>query len=154
MWIRLSVILFALALQASFPARNTQTLRQRYGHPVSETFLIRPGVVVSASYGASGSTCELVISPKEPNGDMIKRWPGSDTIDYKLLGEIEDELVPEPEGGKYKMGSFLNITCLPDNDCQGASTDWENIVMYRNAGEAGARYEVIQWKRDECSHKT
>jgi hypothetical protein len=150
MWFRLSVILFALALQASFPAKNTQTLHQRYGQPVSETFLIRPGVVVSASYGASGSTCELVISPKEPNGDMIKRWPGSDTIDYKLLGEIENELVPEPERGKHKMGSFLDIMCLPENDCQGTSEDWENIVMYISAGKAGARYEVIQWKRDEC----
>lgn len=93
MWFRLSVILLALALQASFPARTTQTLRQRYGQPVSETFLIRPGVVVSANYGASGSTCELVISPKEPHGDMIKRWPGSDTIDYKLLDKIKNGLV-------------------------------------------------------------
>jgi hypothetical protein len=84
---------------------------------------------------------------------MIKRWPGSGTIDYKLLKEIEDELVPAHERGKFKIGTFLDVTCLPENDCYGAEENWENVVMYRNAGKTGARYEVIQWARDECGHK-
>jgi hypothetical protein len=152
MWLRLSSILLIVAFPASFPAKSTRTFRQRYGHPVSETFLVRPGIVVSASYGASGDTCELVISAKQPVG-VIKTWPGSKTIDYKLLKEIENELVPTNERGKFKISTLIDITCPPENDCHGTSEDWDKIGIYTNAGEAGARYEVIQWNRDECPRK-
>jgi hypothetical protein len=152
MWLRLSVILLALGLQGSFPAKTPDTFRQRYGNPVSETFLIRPTIVVTARYGTSGNTCELVISPNEPGG-MIKRWPSSEEIDYQLLGKIEDELVPKLERGEYKMGTFLDITCFPEDDCAGSQEDWENIVIYKNAGKTGAHYEVIRWNRDECGQK-
>jgi hypothetical protein len=151
MWLRVSSILLILAFPASLPVKNTHTFRQRYGNPVSEEFLVRPGVVVSASYGASGDTCELVISKKQPDA-TIKRWPGSETTDYDALKTIEDELVPTSERGKFKISTFINITCLPENDCQGAENDWERVGMYTNAGKR-ARYEIIHWKRDECSGK-
>jgi hypothetical protein len=153
MWLRLCVILVALAVQGSFPAKTSQTLHQRYGQPVSETFLVRPGIVVTASYGVSGNTCELVISPKEPD-ELIKRWPGSDTIDYKLLKELDDELIPTTARGKFKIGTFVDSFCLPENDCVGSEENWENVVMYTNADKGGkaARYGVIQWHRDECAH--
>lgn len=103
-WLRLSVVLLALALQSSFPARTPETLRQRYGEPTSETFLIRPGIVVSATYGPSRATCELIISPKEPDV-VLRKWPGSGEINYDVLEGIEDELVPKPARGKYKVGT-------------------------------------------------
>ena len=98
MWLRLSVVLLALAGQSSFPAKSSETFRQRYGQPVSETYLVRPSIVVSASYGPSGKICELVIKPKEPDA-MIKSWSGSGSgeINYKVLGEVENELVPKSE---------------------------------------------------------
>jgi hypothetical protein len=107
---------------------------------------------VSASYGASGDTCELVVSKKQPDA-LIKRWPGSETIDYKVLKEIEDDLVPMNERGKLKIGTFVDMICLPENDCQGTENAWQKVSIYTNAGEMGARYEVIQWTRDECSRK-
>jgi len=149
MWLRMSVIFLALAVQASFPAKTSQSLRQRYGQPISETFLVRPGIVVTATYGKSGNTCQLVISPKEPNG-LIKSIPDSDTIDYKLLKRIENELVSVPERGKYKMGTFIDLMCPPPNDCWGTQEDWKNVVIYTNSGKTGARYDVIKWTRDEC----
>jgi hypothetical protein len=159
MLLRLSLILLALALPASFPAESTQTLRQQYGQPVSEAFLVRPGIVVTATYGPSGKVCELVIGPKESD-EMIKKWPGSDTVDYDLMDKIEHELVPKSERGKYKGATAISLFCPPENDCFGMSEDWEKITTYVNsgktvnAGEKGARYEVIQWKRSECGHKT
>jgi hypothetical protein len=141
-----------LIFPASFPVKTTSSFRQRYGQPLSETFLVRPGIVVSASYGASGDTCELVISRKQPDAE-IKRWPGSETIDYKLLKEIEEELVPINERGKFKIGGFDDIFCAPTFDCIGSSEGWEKVGTYTNAGDTGARYEVITWNRDECSRK-
>ena len=154
MWLRLSVVLLALAGQSSFPAKSSETFRQRYGQPVSETYLIRPSIVVSASYGPSGKICELVIKPKEPDA-MIKSWSGSGSgeIDYKVLGEVENELVPKSERGEYKIGGFVNYFCMPENDCVGTQAEWENIHTYTNAGKAGGRYEVIEWNRDECPHR-
>ena len=153
MWSRLSVLLFALAVQGSFPASSTQTLRQRYGQPLSETFLVRPGIAVTATYGANGDTCELVISPQEKEADaMIRRWPGSHEIDYKLLENIEEELIPTSERGGFTISTFHNDICLPENDCFGEDNDWTKVVIYSNAGKTGARYAVIQWHRQGCSH--
>jgi hypothetical protein len=157
MWWRLSVILLALAFQTSFPAHSTDTLRQRYGQPVSETFLVGPGIFVSATYGTSGNTCELVIGPgtkePDPNNKMMKRWPGSDPIDDNVLQEIGNELVPKSERGDYVIGTFMNVFCLPENDCAGVKEDYQNLAIFRsNAGVKGAsRYETIRWKRTECA---
>lgn len=149
MWLRASVIFFALAFPVSFPAKTSQTLRQRYGQPISELFLVRPGIIASARYGPSGNTCEVVISPKQPD-QLIKRWPGPKALDEKVLEEVEEELIPKSGRGKFKIGSFLDAICLPENDCQGSENVWENVSIYTNAGKDGARYGVIQWLRDEC----
>lgn len=144
----LGLIILAVAIQGSFPSRTPQAFRKRYGNPLSETFLVRPGIVVSAIYGASGNTCELVIIPKDP--EMIFTAPNSRTIDNKLLEEIEDELVPEAERGKFKITNILDISCRPENNCAGIEYDWEKVVIYRNDGETGSRYGIIKWNRHEC----
>jgi hypothetical protein len=144
----LGLILSAVALQGLFPAKTPETFRKRYGKPLSETFLVRPGVVVSVAYGASGDTCDVLIVPRGSSDIFLRR--GSDTINYKLLEEIENELAPENIRGKYIIGTFLDITCEPDNDCAGTQRDWKNLVMVSNAGENGARAEEIRWNRDEC----
>ena len=163
MWLRLGVILSAVALQVSFIAKSPETLRQRYGKPLSETFrqrhgkllsetfLVRPGIVVSASYGETGQTCELVIKPK-PRDPTINE-PGSGSIDDDVLQEIEDELIPKPERGKHIMDTFINIICLTGDDCAGVQSDWQKIMIYRNNAAKATRYEQIRWKRAECRKK-
>lgn len=146
--------LIALIAQIAFPSKSGHTLRLRYGQPVSETFLVRPGIVVSATYGKSGDVCELVISRKQQPNWMFKRWPGSGGIDNKTLDEIENELVPPAERGKFKISTLMGlVTCLPDNDCAGTAEDWEKIGTYRNAGSPNPRYETIQWNRPECARE-
>ncbi|MFZ3215067.1 MAG: hypothetical protein WA192_03315 [Candidatus Acidiferrales bacterium] len=148
MWTRAAAVLLAILFQVSFPAKTPEALRRRYGKPISEAFLVRAGVAVTATYGASGETCSLMIEPRETLGRSVK--PESPIIEEKLLEEISKELVPEEDRGKYKMGTFLDITCLPDNDCAGVQEDWTKLVIYRNSGEKGTRYETIKWKRAEC----
>jgi hypothetical protein len=151
---RLILFFVALALPVSFPAQSARSLRDRYGQPLSETFLVRPGIVASAAYGASGKVCELVISRQQPDG-IIKRWPASEDIDNSLLKNIENELVPIGERGKFKIGTLLGlVTCLPENDCHGAAEEWEKVGVYRNIGRTGSRYETIHWKRAECAENT
>lgn len=93
----------------------------------------------------------MKIEPIDSVGTSVT--PNSPIIEEKLLQEINEELVPEKERGKYTMGTFLNIVCLPDNDCAGVQEDWGQLVIYRSSGENGTRYERIKWKRGECGVK-
>ena len=68
-----------------------------------------------------------------------------------FYGGLKDELVPKPERGKHNIDMFLDIVCLPENNCFGVKSDWENVSIYRNSGKAGPHYSKIAWKRKECS---
>ena len=147
MWLRLlGLPVLLLALQASFPPDTSQTMRQRYGSPVSETYLIKPGVVASATFGASGHVCELVVSPE--NRDAVKS--GNRKFKPEELTQVIDELVPLNERGEPIGGGFFNARCLPDDDCAGTISDSEKVSIYRNGGNDGERYATIHWTRDEC----
>jgi hypothetical protein len=47
----------------------------------------------------------------------------------KEVNTVLDEIAPKDERGKYKMGTFLNVICLPDNDCSGVSEDYERLAI-------------------------
>jgi hypothetical protein len=71
MWLHLGIVASLFVLAASFPADTGPTLHERYGRPISETYLVRPGIVASARYGGSGHVCEIVLSPRKPSS-LIK----------------------------------------------------------------------------------
>ena len=153
MWLRLSLLCLFLAVQTSFPGNTGETIRQFYGPPVSETFLVRPGLVVSISYGKKGQVCELFISPQKPT-TLIKSANQTKVIDSKLLTEIIDELVPENERGRGVSGDFLNIRCLPSDDCAGTGSNCEKISIYRNGSSNDEHYATIQWHGADCASQT
>lgn len=155
MWIRATAVLLGILLQGSFPTQTSEGLRQRYGKPISETFLVRPGIAVTATYGESSETCSLSIEPRQTFGTPVK--PGPPFIEEKLLKEISEELVPEKDRGEYKTGAFLNILSSSANDSgpaipalSGVQEDWANLVIIRISGEKGISSETITWTRAEC----
>lgn len=139
------ILLSAFIFQRSFPANTAQTLRERYGQPISETYLVKPGIVAAASYGPSGHICKIVVSPE-------RLW--NRTFESKQLTEIIDELSPVDERGKLLMGTFLDVVCLPTNDCFGTASSYERINIVRNGGTDAERYATIEWLRDECRNIT
>ncbi|HTU34616.1 MAG TPA: hypothetical protein VMF66_12510 [Candidatus Acidoferrum sp.] len=145
-------ILLLSTAEVIFPAKNSRTLRQRYKEPVARTFLVRPGVVARASFGKSGNTCELVIKRGE-GSSAIKGDHANDVVGYKLLEQIENELVPLSDRGKYVMGTFLDLICIPVNDCAGTEEDWKKVSIYTNSGDGGANYALIHWNRKECGKR-
>ena len=120
-------------------------MRQRYGPPIAETYLIKLGVVASVTFGASGQVCEIVVSPEET--DPVKRLKA---FKHQELSDLIDELVPVNERGTPMFAGFFNATCLPDNECAGTYSDSEKVSIYRNGGADRERYATIQWTRDEC----
>ena len=134
-----------LLLQASFPADTAQSLRQRYGPPISENFLARPEVVATASYGASGHVCEIVVRPE-------RLW--NSTLGSVNVRDIIDELVPPRERGKRQIPVFVHGVCFPTMDCEGSEDNWEKVTVFYNGNAGNERYAQIHWRRDECRPET
>ena len=137
-------IMLLLLLTCAIAAGQTgDDLRQKYGAPISETFKVRPDIRVTVSYDKKGKVSEMVVEP-QLDGTIIKsRYR---RIKSEMLKEVIDELVPLSQRGKLILGSFLNLACLPENDCYGASEEFERVIIYRNGGNDEHRYAVIQWK--------
>jgi hypothetical protein len=138
-----AAIIILLACASVF-AQTKDDLRKKYNEPISETFVVRTGVTVTATYTPTGQIKELLIAPQLPS-DLIKSK--GKTLSYDSLKEIIDELVPPKVRGKQIGGTFFTVICLPSNDCGGSFVDYENLTIYYNAGNDGANYAVIQWRK-------
>lgn len=127
--------------------QTSNGLRQKYGAPISETFKVRPNTIVTVTHAKTGEVCEMFIAPQLPSTPI--KSTGA-VLKSKGLNEVIEELVPASQRGKLLMGSFLNLTCLPNNDCAGTGEDYERVYIYRNGGIDAHRYATIQWKGSAC----
>jgi hypothetical protein len=140
---------FTLAFSLALIVQSQGSLRQKYGSAMRESYLVRPGILVTVMYNKDKEVCEMLIEPQPPS-TLIK---SSDVkLESKVLNEIIDELAPKAERGKHLLSSFLNLTCLPRNDCAGTDETYERVVIYRNGGVNAHRYATIQWKKPGCGN--
>ena len=138
-------ILIAVLACMTILAQSKDQLRQKFGEPVSETFLVRPGITATASYAPNGKAAELVISPLNPS--VIKSR--STTLSRESVEAVIDELVPMSQRGKFVIGEFEDIICEPANDCMGSSAHYENVTIYYNSStkQGQITYAVVHWKK-------
>lgn len=140
----MKALVILLIMCTAVVAQSRDDLKRKYGQPVAETFLIRPGIIVTASYNSTGQVTELLIAPHLT--DLIKSRSGG--VSHETLKEVIDELIPMSERGRGLIGGFLNIGCMPQNDCYGSYNDYEKVIIYYNAGRHGdVNYAVIRWKK-------
>jgi hypothetical protein len=150
---RIAIILLLTAVVAT--AQTSSTLRQKYGQPTfetyngrptSETYNVRPNIKVTVRYTKGGDVCEMFIAPlsetKDGKPSLMKSRP---------LDEVIDELVPKEQRGKYLMGTFLNITCLPNNDCFGVEENYRKLLIHRHGSTDAHPYAFIRWKNRTCA---
>ena len=142
-----------LALMSCFAAmgQTSADLRQTYGAPVSESFKVRPEIVVTSTYDNAGNIAEMTIEPQSDVGLIKSRYR---RIKSQALKEIIDELAPPKVRGKFIKGTFVDMICLPENDCFGISDEYENVIVYRNGGNDEHRYATIQWKKRKAQTPT
>ena len=139
----MKLVLILLILCGGVVAQSRDDLEKKYGEPISETFLLRPGIIVTASHNSNGQITEMVIAPLVT--DLIKSKGNG--LKRDALKQLIDELVPLSERGTPQIGGFLNIACLPENDCYGSYDSYEKLTVYYNAGKTGnVNYVVIKWK--------
>ncbi len=141
--------LFAILLICiSVNAQSQEELHKKYGSPISETLTIRPGVFLTINYDETGDICEMIIHPQQLTLNLNS--PTTETMQSTTLTEIIDELVPKNQRGKLIMGTFLNIVCLPSNNCFGSMSTYERVTILRNGGDDKERYAKIRWEGKTC----
>jgi hypothetical protein len=154
-WFGMSAsIVFLAAVQSSSSklgttatVQNRETVQRLYGSPVSEVYRTAQDLMINSSFAPSGNLCRAQIT-----SDVNAR------ITDRQLDAVLNELVPEEVRGKYKLGTFLNITCLksgelavdPCRECSGVSEDYErvNITKYGNTNQYSS--VEIAFHRPEC----
>ena len=140
----MKTLLIALITCTLLVGQTRNELKRKYGELVSETFTVRPGVAVTATYGPAGRIVELLIAPENP---ALIKSRGQSIMTKEVAAAIIDELVPKAERGRYVVGEFDLITCLPEDDCNGVSEHYEKLTIYYNAAPEGkVHYAVVRWK--------
>jgi hypothetical protein len=131
-----------LGATGTLSGQSREELRRKYGSPISETFIVRPGITVTATYETGGRIIEWLISPQITD---LEKSRGR-TLNGDAVKAILDELVPASVRGKPLVSSIRNVTCLPANDCGGSDQIYQNVRIYYNSGgKAGLSYVVVQW---------
>ena len=69
-----------------------------------------------------------------------------DELKTKLLNEVVDEILPKEKRGKNIINGFVNLGCLPDDDCFGTFERYEKVSIYFNGNSH--RYARITWRKD------
>lgn len=150
---RIAIILSLLAVVAT--AQTSSTLRQKYGQPTSatysgrptsETYNVRPDIKVTVRYTKGGDVCEMFIAPtsetKDGKPSLLKSQP---------LDEVIDELVPKEQRGKHLTDTFLDIICLPKNDCFGVDWNYQRLTIHVHGSTDAHPYASIYWKHRTCA---
>jgi hypothetical protein len=136
------ILTIAVLPVGTLAAQSRDELRQKYGEARSETFSIRPGIQVTATYAADGRVTELLISPASDAGLIKSRGNG---LSRDAMNAIIDELVPLAARGKFVRGEFIDMICLPADDCVGSSRTYEKVSIYYNAAPEGRVYYAVVW---------
>lgn len=63
-FILMIAVVLTLPGTGTFAGQSRAKLRRKYGVPISETFLVRPGITATATYGTGGRIIEYLISPQ------------------------------------------------------------------------------------------
>src|SRR6266478_1918427 len=87
----MKILLILLLFCTAVGAQTKDELRKKYGEPFSETFVVRSGVTVTATYEPNEQVKELLIAP-QPSSELIKSKPAA--LSYDTLKGIIDELIP------------------------------------------------------------
>ena len=130
----------ALALSSLAAAQNRADLRQHYGHAVGEVYRTSNHLTITAYFDEHGNICREHIESENRGRRMTD----------KEVNTVLDEIAPKDERGKYKMGTFLNIICLPDDDCAGVSEDYERLAITKIGSTNEYRYVSILYYSAEC----
>jgi hypothetical protein len=131
-----------LAFASLVSAQNRTDLRQHYGDAIGDVYRTSNHLTVTAYFDEHGNICREHIESENRGRRMTD----------KEVNTVLDEIAPKSDRGNFKMGTFLNIICLPDNDCAGVSEDYERLAITKIGSTNEYRYISIVYHSAECKH--
>jgi hypothetical protein len=134
-----------LALASPLHAQSPSDLRQRYGAPVGESYLVRPGIVATVTYTADGRACEVEIDPVHRRG--AAGAPGAG-----MAPEVVDELIEELAPG-WARGALQQAWDAEAGRRGGRGGEYEHayvIALTQDEGR-GITHVTITWKDAPCA---
>jgi hypothetical protein len=144
----MKALLTVLFICTTLSGQSQKEVHQKYGTPITETFAVGSGIFVTISYAETGDVCEMIIHPQQLTSSLD--YPITKTMQTKALIEIIDKLVPTSQRGKWVIATFLNVECLPLNNCSGVEDDYKRVTIIRIGGTDQERYARIRWKARSC----
>ena len=129
-----------LAFSSLVSAQNLTDLRQHYGDAIGEVYRTSNHLTVTAYFDEHGNICR----------EHVEFENRGRRITDKEVNAVLDEIAPKSDRGNFKIGTFLNIICLPDNDCGGARDDYERLAITKIGGTNEYRYISIDYHSAEC----
>jgi hypothetical protein len=148
----LIVALLMVFFSAAVLAQTADELREKYG-PSEEVYVrrsgyvIRPDVLMTASFGEDGQMWEMVVEPKRVTDAGIDQ---SKLMSPEEVAEIVDELVREGQRGRRGRAISFRSSCVEVD-----SEDYERVSIYRYwacnlKGARGIVSVKIVWKKQQC----
>lgn len=126
--------------------QTSQGLRQRYGNPDVERYVVRPGIVMTV-FAKDGQPCEVVI---EPWHSLISNDTSLKLIPSDKVTEILDEVLPLTQRGKLLRDISFTGGCNLIRTC-----DYEMVTIIRTircTSDGGAWESPMQvrFKTSRC----
>ena len=138
--IMLTGISAAFAISSLAHAQNRTAIRRLYGGAIGEVYRTSNGLTVTAYFDTQGNLCREHIESENRGRRMTDNEVNS----------VLDEIAPKDERGPYKIGTFLDVICLPDNDCDGVSEDYARLSITKIGSTNEYRYVSIIYHSAEC----
>lgn len=148
---RIFIGCLVLAVTSGAVGPSSMEIRNRYGAPNMERFTARPGIEVSAEYGADRLACDVVVEAPRPLLDTGP-FERPQMIPSKAVSEILDEIAPVAIRGKQINQSSFQSGC----NAVVTLMEYENVVISRLLApcDSPSRDQevraTVSFKRDAC----
>ena len=146
MRLRLLLTIF-FTVAASCTAQTRDSLGAKYGRPTSETYDSGEGVMLTATFDDHGATCSVLIDRRGRSGNTPS---STETLSDAVANRVLDDVAPMNSRGKYIIGTFLDVICMPDDNCFGSSQEYENLTITWIGNKDHYRYVYVNYKRTNC----
>jgi hypothetical protein len=150
--IRVSVLIATFSV-LQVQAQTSYDLAAKYRQVT--TYEVRPGILMTADFGADGQVCEMVLQTNHYEPERIVLGSG---ISTKLENEVLEELVPADERG-HETSKWLDPDSFVVDNAYEIKQDYENVSVETDGGisqscSSGDEVIIIRWKHRGCVWET
>ncbi len=139
----MKIFFLILLCGVSIVAQTSGDARKKYGTLVSESYEVRPNILLTITYGKTGQICRMNLKP-----ELIDSSSPEPT--YESLNKIVDEILPSGERGRNIINGFLSGVSV-----YGTTQDYEKLKIFKVTSTEHKKNDIytnIVWKDKSCNN--